>query len=141
MALVEHFSPQTPPAVRLVAGEGEQVCGDCDGGLVIVDDDGSVSGTVGSLIDCWCVAMSVPPGFVECRACASLIPVHDPRVAEYLAFCEAAGMEPAWCMRCGDYRPLTSGTRAHCRCTAPPDRSNEVSIGSFTVAGPWGVER
>jgi hypothetical protein len=134
-------SISAPPAVRLVVDYGEQVCRDCDGGLVIVDDDGSVSGTVGGLIDCWCVELSVPPGFVECQGCASLIRVHDPRLAEYLAFCEAAGMEPAWCMRCGDYRPLANGVRAHCRCTAVPDRSNEVILGSFTVAGPWGIER
>jgi hypothetical protein len=63
--------------VRLVVDEGEQVCPDCEGALVVLDDDGSASGTVGSLIDCVCVALSVPPGFVECRACASLISVPD----------------------------------------------------------------
>ena len=141
MALAEDFGSQTSPIVRLVGDEGEQVCPDCEGALVVVDDDGSVSGTVGSLIDCGCVALSVPPGFVECGACASLIQVPDRRLGEYLAFCEALGMEPAWCLRCGDYRPLTNGVRAHCRCTAVTDRSNEVHLGSFTVEGPWGSER
>ena len=130
-----------PPTVRLPLREGEQVCPDCEGALLIFDDDGSVSGTVDSLVDCGCVALSVPPGFVECAACASLIPVPDPRLGEYLAFCEAAGMEPAWCLRCGDYRPLTNGIRADCRCTAVPDRSKEIHLGSFTVEGPWGFER
>jgi hypothetical protein len=50
-------------------------------------------------------------------------------------------MEPAWCLHCGDYRPLANGTRAHCRCTAVPDRANDVLLGSFTVVGPWGIER
>jgi hypothetical protein len=131
----------TPPALRLVSDEDESVCPDCQGALVIVDDDGSLSGAVGSLIDCICVELSVPPGFVECGTCASLTRVPDPKLSEYLAFCESKGMEPAWCMHCGDYRPLTNGTRAHCRCTAVADRSSEVLLGSFTVVGPWGDER
>jgi hypothetical protein len=131
----------TLPALRLVTDQQESVCPDCEGALVIVDDDGSLSGTVGSLVDCLCVELSVPPGFVECGTCASLTRVPDPRLSEYLAFCEATGMEPAWCMHCGDYRPLTNGARAQCRCTAVPHRSNEVLLGSFTVVGPWGDER
>jgi hypothetical protein len=97
-------------------GARQDVCGECGGALVIVDDDGSVSGTVGALIDCICVELAVPPGFIECGTCASLVRVPDLRLEEYLAFCAATGMEPAWCLRCGDYRALANGTRAACSC-------------------------
>jgi hypothetical protein len=140
MALAENIGHQIP-ALRIVDGEREQVCPDCDGALVVVDDDGSLSGTVGGLADCICVALAVPPGFVECGACASLVPVRDPRLGEYLAFCAAAGMEPAWCLRCGDYRPLTNGTRTTCECVVVRDRTGDQLLGSVTVAGRWGIER
>jgi hypothetical protein len=62
----------------------------------------------------------------------------DELVAEYLAFCVRAGMEPAWCLACGDYRPLVNDSRPPCGCGAPAVR---LRLGSVTVPGPWGVER
>lgn len=122
MALAETFDCPERPVLR-VAGEGEMVCQDCYGSLVVEDYDGSVSGTVGSLIDCLCVELAVPPGFVECHGCAALVPVngaqaarHNELLREYLAFCAATGMEPAWCLQCGEYRPLANGGRAACSC-------------------------
>jgi hypothetical protein len=141
MALAENLNPQHPPVLRLVDEDDEHTCQDCRGALIIVDDDGSISGRLGSLVDCGCVALSVPPGFVECGACASLIPVVDPRLDEYLDFCAATGTEPAWCLRCGDYRPLANGTRPPCECAAGRRRSAGKSLGSFTIVGPWGHER
>jgi hypothetical protein len=97
----------------VVENVGGDVCRDCFGSLVVVDD-GSVSGTAGALIDCICVELAVPPGFLECHDCAALIrlPDADERLAEYLAFCASTGMEPAWCLVCGAYRPLMNGARA-----------------------------
>jgi hypothetical protein len=122
MALAETFDCTERPVLR--PGEDpERVCRDCFGALVIEDDDGSLSGTLGSLVDCICVELSVPPGFVECPDCAALIritrslAVHQAElVQEYRAFCAATGMEPAWCLRCGKYRPLNNGTRPPCGC-------------------------
>jgi hypothetical protein len=141
MALAEDLNSQNLPAVRIVGGDDQQVCRDCAGALVVVDDDGSVSGTVGGLIDCACVELAVPPGFVECGVCASLVPVADPRLGEYLDFCAASGMEPAWCLRCGGYRPLAKGARAACVCIVGRREQSGESLGSFTVTGPWGNER
>jgi len=108
-------------ALRAVEDVGGDVCRDCFGSLVIVDDDGSVSGTVGALIDCICVELAVPPGFLECHDCAALIRLpdaaRDERLAEYLAFCAARRMAPTWCLVCGAYRPLVNGARsAVCGC-------------------------
>jgi hypothetical protein len=168
MTLAEAFDGPERPVLRPM-GDDERVCQDCFGSLVVVDDDGSVSGVVGTLIDCGCVALSVPPGFVECHACAALIPVPDgvsarneALMAEYLAFCERSGSEPAWCLACGEYRPLgADGTRAPCVCAAAqrvvledeyarwcrqmgvsPGREIVLkSLGSVRVSGPWGIER
>jgi hypothetical protein len=116
MALAEVFGGPEQSALRAVEDVGGDVCPDCFGSLVIVDDDGSVSGTVGALIDCICVELAVPPGFLECHDCAALIRLpnaaRDERLAEYLAFCASRGMEPAWCLVCGAYRPLVNGARA-----------------------------
>jgi hypothetical protein len=121
MALAETFESTERPVLR-PAADGEPVCPDCNGALVVVDD-GFVPGTVGSLIDCACVELAVPPGYVECGDCAALVRVtaalgahHDELVREYLAFCAVAGMEPAWCPRCGGYRKLVNGVRATCGC-------------------------
>ena len=142
MALAEDLKPQNlASGLRIVGADDPQVCRDCGGALVVVDDDGSVSGTAGGLIDCVCVELAVPPGFVECRGCASLVRVPDPRLGEYLDFCAASGMEPAWCLRCGEYRPLANGTRAACRCTVGRPKPPGEYLGSFIVTGPWGVER
>jgi hypothetical protein len=82
MALAETFDCPERPVLR-VAGEGEMVCQDCYGSLVVEDYDGSVSGTVGSLIDCLCVELAVPPGFVECHGCAALVPVNGAQAARH----------------------------------------------------------
>jgi hypothetical protein len=117
-----------PPTVRLLHEAGEDECPDCGGALVVVDDDGTVSGTVGGLIDCMCVALSDPPGFA---ACGSLHPVADPALDQYLAFCDAAGMEPAWCLRCGAYLPMCDGARPLCWCACSPVRLNEAELAAF----------
>jgi hypothetical protein len=143
MALAEHLKPHSlPTGLRIVGADDPHVCRDCLGALVVVDDDGSISGTVGGLIDCVCVELAVPPGFVECRACASLTRVPDPRLGEYLDFCAASGMEPAWCLRCGEYRPLANGARAAGRCMVSRRQLPDGEyLGSFIVTGPWGHER
>src|SRR4029453_2533586 len=104
MALAEVFESTERPVLR-EAADGEDVCQDCQATLVVIDDDGSVSGTVGAVIDCGCVALAVPPGFVECDCCAALVRMNgslaarqDELVAEYQAFCVRAGMEPAVCL-------------------------------------------
>jgi hypothetical protein len=143
MALAEVFESTDRPVLR-EAADGEDVCQDCQATLVVIDDDGSVSGTVGSVIDCGCVALAVPPGFVECGCCAALVRINgalaarqDELVAEYQAFCVRAGREPAWCLACGDYRPLVNDSRPPCSCSAPAVR---LHLGSVTVGAPWGVE-
>ena len=136
MALAENLNQPSPPVLSIVTDPDADVCGDCLGRLIIEDDDGSVSGTVGTLIDCGCVAMSVPPGFVECRACASLVPVPDPRLQEYLDWCTATGTEPAWCLRCGDYRPLSNTTRTPCQCAEGRRRAKD-ELGSSNVTPLW----
>jgi hypothetical protein len=168
MALAEAFDEPERPELRVVESEGRDVCPDCRGSLVVVDDDGSVSGMVGTLIDCICVALAVPPGFVECHECAALVPVpdavsarHNELVGDYLAFCASTGTEPAWCLHCGDYRPLVNGARSVCGCstTVPAVVEDDYSghcrregiapvrerliyhLGSFQVEGPWGIER
>jgi hypothetical protein len=68
-------------------------------------------------------------------------------VREYLAFCETAGLEPAWCLHCGTYLPLANGTRPTCHCTDPGQRRRTRPvvvirhIGAVVAAGPWGAER
>lgn len=168
MALAEAFDGPERPELRVVENDDRDVCPDCFGSLVVVDDDGSVSGTVGTLIDCICVALASPPGFVECHECAALVPVpealsarHDDLVSDYLAFCASTGTDPAWCLRCGEYRPLVNGARAVCGCSTAgrvvaDDDYNEYCrwtgvapvrervirhLGSFSVEGPWGIER
>jgi hypothetical protein len=143
MALAETFDSPERPVLREVRDPAE-VCQDCFGTLV-VEDDGSLSGVPGAVVDCGCVALAVPPGFVECDCCAALVRMNgavaarqDELAAEYLAFCMRAGMEPAWCLACGDYRPLVNDSRPPCGCGATAVR---LRLGSVTVAGPWGVER
>ena len=136
MALAENLNPLSPPVLSIVTDPDPDVCGDCEGRLIIEDDDGSISGTVGTLIDCGCVAMWVPPGFVECGACASLVPVPDPALQEYLDWCAATGTEPAWCLRCGDYRPLTNTTRPECDCAVGRRRA-KGELGSSNVSPLW----
>jgi hypothetical protein len=127
MALAEVIESVERPVLR-EAAEGDDVCQDCYGTLVVIDDDGSVSGTVGSLIDCGCVTLAPAPGFVECHCCAALVRMdgaaaarQDELLAEYLSFCARAGMEPAYCFDCGEYRPLLAdGSRPPCDCGARP---------------------
>ena len=144
MALADVIESVKRPVLRETA-KPEDVCQDCYGTLVVIDDDGSVSGTVGSLIDCGCVALATAPGFVECHCCAALIRTNGAvaarqaeLLAEYLSFCARAGMEPAYCFDCGEYRPLlVDGRRPPCGCGAPVVRRR---LGSVTVPGPWGAE-
>jgi hypothetical protein len=144
MAFAETFDRSARPLLRAVH-DGDKVCQDCFGSMV-VEDDGSISGTVGGLVDCICVELAVPPGFVECRACAALVRVtglaarHDELVAEYLAVCAASGLEPAWCLHCGEYLPLGNGARPPCGC-GQTGAAGGRHLGAFMVAGPWGVER
>ena len=77
-----------------------------------------------------------PPGFVECGACASLVPLPDPRLQEYLDWCAATGTEPAWCLRCGDYRPLTNNSRPECHCAVGRRRA-KGELGSSNVSPLW----
>jgi hypothetical protein len=99
-------------SLRAVDGERDQVgrlCGDCHGSGIVVDDDGSVSGEVGTLIDCGCT--SVPclgPGvLVVCSTALERPLTTDERqvalMVEYLAHCYATGTDPAWCLTCGAY--------------------------------------
>jgi hypothetical protein len=149
MALAEALNGVERPVLR-VAGDGEPVCPDCFGTLV-VEDDGSISGTRGALVDCMCVELSTPPGFVECHECAALIRVtselarlQEQLVREYAAFCATAGMAPAWCAACGVYFPMAAdGTRPPCGlCNERSTPARVVHyLGSTEVVGPWGVER
>src|SRR5262245_55687451 len=78
---------------------------------------GRSRGRRGALVDCCCVELSTPPGFVECHECAALIRVpgraaaarHRALLREYLDFCVRSGSEPAYCLRCGEYLPLANG--------------------------------
>jgi hypothetical protein len=103
------------------------------------------------MVDCSCVELSTPPGFVECHECAALIQItadlvrqQEQLVKEYAAFCTATGMEPAYCPACGVYRPLRAdGTRPPCGlCNEGPPPGRVLHyLGSTEVVGPWGVER
>ena len=140
MALAEDLKPQNLPAVRIVSADDQEVCRDCGGALVVVDDDGSVSGTAGGLIDCVCVELAMPPGFVECRACASLPGARSPaggvpgllrRVGNGAGVVPPLRRLPA----AGERRP--GGLLLH----GGPPRTAGESLGSCTVTGPWGNER
>jgi hypothetical protein len=98
------------PALWLVDGQSDvRLCGDCHGSGIVVDDDGSLTGQVGTLVDCGCTGMpALGPGVVEvCEAMLGRpMDTCERRVAlmvEYLADCFARHLTPAWCLSCGSY--------------------------------------
>ena len=111
-------------SLRLVEDQGDelgQVCGDCYGSGIVRDDDGSLSGQVGMLVDCGCT--NVPClgiGVMEvCSAALGRTLTTDERqvalLVEYLAHCRMTGDKPAWCLTCGAYvasSPSSCGCRS-----------------------------
>jgi hypothetical protein len=100
-------------SAQVVDGQGDELgrglCGDCEGSAIVTDDDGSLSGLVGMLVDCGCTdGPWLGPGVVE--ACGVMLgrPMNagERQVAlmvDYLATCRARRIEPAWCLACGAY--------------------------------------
>jgi hypothetical protein len=119
------ISPARRPverSLRLVGGQGDElgpVCGDCVGSGIVRDDDGSLSGRVGTLIDCGCT--SVPClGIGVMEVCSAALrrslTTGERQVAllvEYLAHCRITGDTPAWCLTCGAY---VAGPPGECGC-------------------------
>jgi hypothetical protein len=99
--------------------ESAQVCGDCIGSGIVRDDDGSLSGFVGTLIDCGCSGVPCL-GLGTVEVCTSLLgrslTLGERRVAlvvEYLADCRVRRVEPCWCLTCGAY--VADGAACGCR--------------------------
>ena len=109
-------------SLRVIEAERNQagrVCGDCHGSGIVVDDDGSVSGQVGTLIDCGCT--NVPClGLGVLTVCSTALgralTTDERQVAllvEYLAQCRITGADPDWCLTCGAY---VAESLADCSC-------------------------
>jgi hypothetical protein len=102
-----------PVQLRVVDGQGDELdpvlCGDCHGSGIVTDDDGSLSGLVGTLVDCGCAGgPCMGPGVLEvCRTMLGRPLTEGERsvamMAEYLAQCRARGVASAWCLTCGTY--------------------------------------
>ena len=99
-------------SLRAVDGEHDQparLCGDCHGSGMVLDDDGSVSGKVGTLIDCGCTnvpCLGTGVLAVCSTALGRALTTNERQVAlmvEYLAHCYATGTHPDWCLDCGAY--------------------------------------
>jgi hypothetical protein len=113
----EDLAPVRRPVdrgLRVVEGQADELgprglCGDCHGSGIVTDTDGSLSGLVGTLIDCGCCdGPYLGPGVIE--VCTSMLgrPLNqDERsvalMVEYLAHCRARGAASAWCLSCGAY--------------------------------------
>jgi hypothetical protein len=100
-------------SLRVVGDRGDELgpvlCGDCYGAGIVCDDDGSLSGRVGTLVDCVCTGVTcIGPGVIE--VCTRMLgrPLTDGErhvalLVEYLAQCRATGDDSAWCLSCGEY--------------------------------------
>jgi hypothetical protein len=122
------IAPARRPAkrsLRLVQDQGDEpgssLCGDCQGAGIVRDDDGSLSGRVGTLVDCVCTGVTcIGPGVIE--VCTRMLgrsltkgERHVALMVEYLAQCRATGDESAWCLSCGEYVATSPGP---CACRA-----------------------
>jgi hypothetical protein len=116
------IKPARRQRLRAVEADHDQVarvCGDCHGSGIIIDDDGSVSGEVGTLIDCGCTGVPcLGPGVLAvCSTVLGRALTTDERqvalLVEYLADCRIAGTDSAWCLDCGAY---VAESLANCTC-------------------------
>jgi len=110
------------PARRLVkdpADDDDRLCGDCHGSGIVDDTDGSLSGLVGTLVDCGCAGVPTH-GFEVMEVCGTMLGRPLTRgersvalMVEYLAECRVRGVESAWCLWCGAYVADSPG---RCKC-------------------------
>jgi hypothetical protein len=105
-------------SLRVVDGDERVLCTDCGGSTIVVDEDGSLSGSVGTLVDCLCAELPSLGVVQVCETALARSLTEDERhvavIAEYLAHCRMTGADPAWCLHCGEYRPSPD---ADCGCT------------------------
>jgi hypothetical protein len=95
------------------------LCGDCSGAGVVADEDGSLSGQVGMLVECVCTEPARPVVVEACQTALGRPLTADERsvvlVAEYVTRCRLLGIEPDWCLSCGAHRGPAS-QRTPCGC-------------------------
>ena len=116
---------EAPVRLRLVEGDSKAVngepvlCGDCSGSGVVADEDGSLSGQVGMLVECVCAEPARPVLVEACQTALGRLLTGDERsvarVAEYVTRCQVLGIEPDWCFTCGAHLG-PAGQRTPCGC-------------------------
>jgi hypothetical protein len=110
------------PGLRLVGTDegpaGRELCGDCHGSAVMVDD-GSLSGRAGTLVECSCASLLITE--VCAKGLGRTLTPGERQVAllaEYVTRCQVTGTEPDWCLSCGEPRPTGAGPWPLCACEA-----------------------